>query len=72
MRSVMNIGSTVLIIRYHGLWDGEMDLPYYGYLSHAVKTAFDEYALRFKGKMPPEITTKRRNSYLSKMTTSAA
>lgn len=67
---IMNMGSTALIIRSNVLWGGEMDLSYYGHLSHALKTAFDEYTLRFKGKMPPEITTKLLNSYLKKMAAS--
>lgn len=67
---IMNMGATALIIRSNVLWGGEMDLSYYGYLSHAIKIAFDEYTLRFKGKMPPDLTVKLFNSYLDKMAAS--
>ncbi len=67
---IMNMGSTALIIRSNVLWGGEMDQSYDGYLSHALKSAFDEYTLRFKGKMPPDLTVKLINSYLNKMAAS--
>ncbi len=64
---IMNMGSTALIIRSNVLWGGTMDVSYHGRLSHAVKTAFDAYTVRFKGKMPPDITTDLFNTYLDKV-----
>ncbi len=40
---------------------------HYKYFSPAFLTAFDEYTVRFKGKMPPVITVKPFNSYLNKI-----
>lgn len=64
---IMNMGTSALIIRSNVLWGGSMDQSYYGHMSHALKEAFDEYTLRFKGKMPPEMSVNLFNTYLQKI-----
>lgn len=69
---IMNMGSTALLIRSNVLWGGSMDLAYHGRLSHALKTAFDDYTLWFKGKMPPDLTVNIVDSYIEKVTPQAS
>ncbi|WP_037912142.1 NAD(P)/FAD-dependent oxidoreductase [Sulfobacillus thermosulfidooxidans] len=64
---IMNMGVTAMVIRSDVLWGGTMDQSYYGRLSHLLKTSFDEYTRRFKGKMPPELTMRLFNAYMDKI-----
>lgn len=64
---IMNMGSKALLIRSNVLYGGDMDIAYYGGLSHTLKTLFDEYTVRFHGKMPPDLTQRLLNAYLDKV-----
>lgn len=46
---IMNMGSKALLIRSNVLYGGDMDIAYYGGLSHTLETLFDEYTVRFHG-----------------------
>ena len=64
---IMNMGAKALLIRSNVLYGGDLDQAYYGGLSHTLKTLFDEYTVRFRGKMPPDVTQRLLNAYLDKV-----
>lgn len=65
---IMNMGKRkAMLIRSNTLYGGTMDIAYYGAISSYMKTAFDDFLLRFKGKMPPEIMQKWLNLYLGRL-----
>jgi len=65
---IMNMGHRkALLIRSNTLYGGTMDIAYQGTVSSLMKTAFDEYLLRFKGKMPPDLMQHWINLYLGRL-----
>jgi len=65
---IMNMGlHKAMLIRSNTLYGGTMDIAYYGTVSSLMKTAFDEYMLRFHGKTPPELAQRWLNVWLSRL-----
>ncbi|MCY0870551.1 MAG: FAD-dependent oxidoreductase [Firmicutes bacterium] len=65
---IMNMGMhKAMLIRSNTLYGGTMDIAYYGTVSSLMKTAFDEYMLRFHGKTPPELAQRWLNVWLSRL-----
>ncbi|PWI58081.1 NAD(P)/FAD-dependent oxidoreductase [Sulfoacidibacillus thermotolerans] len=64
---IMNMGHRkAMLIRSNTLWGGTMDISYHSTMSHMMKTSFDNYMVKFKGKMPPQIAQRLLNVYLGR------
>ncbi|MCY0876048.1 MAG: FAD-dependent oxidoreductase [Firmicutes bacterium] len=67
---IMNMGQhKATMIRSNTLYGGTTDIAYYGIVSSLMKTSFDDFTLRFKGKMPPAFTQHLLNLYLGRLET---
>ncbi|PWI58372.1 NAD(P)/FAD-dependent oxidoreductase [Sulfoacidibacillus thermotolerans] len=65
---IMNMGNRkAMLIRSNTLYGGQRDFAYYGQVSSLMKSSFDEYMLRFKGKMPPDMLQRLLNVYLGRL-----
>ncbi|MCI0182876.1 NAD(P)/FAD-dependent oxidoreductase [Sulfoacidibacillus ferrooxidans] len=65
---IMNMGNhKATLIRSNTLYGGQRDVAYYGAVSSLMKKSFDDYMLRFKGKMPPDMLERLLNVYLGRL-----
>jgi sulfide:quinone oxidoreductase len=64
---IMNMGNRkAMLIRSNTLWGGQMDISYHSSMSHLMKSSFDTYMVKFKGKMPPQLAQRLLNVYLGR------
>ncbi|PWI54272.1 sulfide-quinone oxidoreductase [Sulfoacidibacillus thermotolerans] len=64
---IMNMGHRkATLIRSNVLWGGTTDIAYHSTMSHLMKSSFDTYMAKFKGKMPPQLAQRLLNVYLGR------
>lgn len=64
---IMNMGHRkAMLIRSNTLWGGNVDISYHSAMSHLMKSFFDTYMMKFKGKMPPQLAQRLLNLYIGR------
>jgi len=64
---IMNMGQRqAMLIRSNTLWGGNVDISYHSAMSHLMKSFFDTYMMKFKGKVPPQLAQRLLNLYIGR------